>query len=86
MVISAPGVKIPKSDLYSAYEQYCVENGDTALSVKEFSKVIKDRGYNDTRDGGTRYWTGLRFSVGDEKARKALKSLSGSNTAASLPV
>jgi len=50
----------PKNELYHAYEDWCHENGEAALSQRELSKKLQERGLEERRiHGGIRCWHGL---------------------------
>jgi putative DNA primase/helicase len=58
------GLKVPFTELYSRYEQWCEEGGERAETRRKFNARLKERGTFDARrsgPGGANEWHGLRL-------------------------
>jgi putative DNA primase/helicase len=59
-----PGLRVPFTELYSRYEQWCEEGGERAETRRKFNARLKERGAFDARrsgPGGANEWHGLRL-------------------------
>ncbi|WP_066633945.1 phage/plasmid primase, P4 family [Desulfolucanica intricata] len=58
-----PQAKTTTKDLYSAYEMWCEDNGETPVKKNTFSKMLRERGYESIRIGhsGARGWSGIKL-------------------------
>lgn len=53
---------VGKNDLYSAYVEFCVENGRESHKKHNFYRALRDAQFVETRDKNRRYcWKGLRL-------------------------
>ena len=60
--------KIVKTALYSAYKDFCEEEGRIAKSNRDFYKTLQDKGFDtEARSGGTRYVRGIKRVPGPEE-------------------
>jgi P4 family phage/plasmid primase-like protien len=56
------GWETPKSEVYRAYEKWCAENGEYAVTHKTFSQRLANRGVGEKRGhGGVHVYVGLRL-------------------------
>jgi phage/plasmid-associated DNA primase len=52
---------VTAGDLYNAYEEWCRESGESAVSKRELGQMLRERGFEQSRaHGGVRVWRGLR--------------------------
>src|SRR5262249_14323076 len=56
-----PGLKVPKSKLWDAYQTWSSE----PVTRKDFAQKMKSHGFGEHNNGTTRYWTGLRLKATD---------------------
>ena len=60
--------KIVKTALYSAYKDFCEEEGRIAKSNRDFYKTLQDKGFDtEARSGGERYVRGIKRVPGPEE-------------------
>lgn len=56
----APYAKVQSGQLYEKYQTWCRENGEIAVSQKNFSLRIKEKGFNNIKGtGGRMFWEGI---------------------------
>ncbi len=49
-----------KADVYAAYEKWCADAGETAVSKRRFGEYLQSQGFDEYRaTGGKRLWIGL---------------------------
>lgn len=58
---SVSSATTPFRDLYDSFEQWCTDNGETLLNVKEFGKRLTERGYEAERKPGVRVRMGIKL-------------------------
>jgi len=58
-----PLAKTTTRDLYSAYEMWCADNGETPVRKNTFSRMLRERGFARVRIGRTsdRGWQGIKL-------------------------
>lgn len=59
--IIAGDFHVTNADLYKAYKQFCIENGEYQLKHKKLTQNMTERGFNQRNSGG-RFWEGIRLS------------------------
>jgi len=52
---------VDKGQLYAEYAQWCLDNGEDAVSKRTFSDLLKGRGITEARNMKARKWVGLRI-------------------------
>ena len=61
--VFGPDHRVPKKDLFDAYEAWCTENGEGTLSQNMFSRVIGERGavknFEEGKNNKIRIWKGI---------------------------
>jgi len=57
-----PGAMVTKADLYAAYVDWCKTECVVPISKREFTAVMRNKGYEDTRTNASRVWRGLELS------------------------
>ena len=61
--VFGPEYRVPRKDLFEAYEAWCLENGEGSLSQNMFSRVISERGvvknFGEGKVHGIRIWKGI---------------------------
>ena len=61
--VFGPKYSVPKKDLFEAYEAWCIENGEGALSQNMFTRVIGERGvvknFEEGKVRGICMWKGI---------------------------
>jgi putative DNA primase/helicase len=64
-----PEEKATTKALYTAYEWWCEENGDTPVRKTTFAKMLSERGFSSVRigHGGARGWKGLSLKTSIEE-------------------
>lgn len=58
-----PGAETPASELYAAYKAWCEAGGESQLCKRDFGLALQERGFQKSRSGTKRKWTGVRFSI-----------------------
>jgi putative DNA primase/helicase len=63
-----PSVSAGATPLYTAYVQWCEENGETAVKQTRFGLQLRERGFTDGRDSATRrkVWKGIGLFADNE--------------------
>ena len=58
-----PLAKATTRDLYSAYEMWCLDNGETPVRKNMFSRMLRERGFSSVRIGAksARGWAGIKL-------------------------
>ena len=58
-----PLAKATTRDLYSAYEMWCLDNGETPVRKIMFSRMLRERGFSSVRIGAksARGWAGIKL-------------------------
>ena len=56
--------RVGKSELYAAYEAWCRESGEHAISKKRLGIRLTERGFAERRDMRQRSWIGLGLIEG----------------------
>jgi putative DNA primase/helicase len=54
-----PGHTIRIKELFKAYQDWCDENNEHAVSERFFGLRLKEMGYEQTRTSEARFWSGL---------------------------
>lgn len=57
--------RVPKGELWNAYQDWCRVNRDKPASRRVFADKMKSRGFGEGSTGVARYWTGLRLRATD---------------------
>jgi P4 family phage/plasmid primase-like protien len=60
----APSLKTQDKKLFSAYQHYCVQNGNHPLSKARFSQKLRERGIGIRPSNGQRFYVGAELKVG----------------------
>lgn len=60
----APGLKTQDKKLFSAYQHYCVQNGNHPLSKARFSQKLRERGVAIRPSNGQRFYIGAEIKDG----------------------
>jgi putative DNA primase/helicase len=55
------GATVPAGELYQAYEGWCHQSGEKALTKTALGLRLTERGFAPDRTNSTRFWVGLRF-------------------------
>jgi putative DNA primase/helicase len=64
--LTGEGLSATAKDLYAAYETFCDENGDKAVSKKMFGMKLEEKGFDSFRGTrGVRTWIGLSVNTSD---------------------
>jgi putative DNA primase/helicase len=61
--IQKPGVSIRIRELFKAYQEWCEENNEHAVSERFLGLRLKEMGFERTRTADARYWSGLALRV-----------------------
>ncbi len=56
--------RVGKSELYAAYDAWCHDSGEQAVSKRKLGQLLTERGFGDGRNERERFWTGLGLPVG----------------------
>lgn len=59
--IAEDDIQVTVSALYSAYQNYCRDEGIKYLEKQTFSKKLKKLGYENTRKDNQRFWCGIKL-------------------------
>lgn len=51
--------RVPKGELFEAYERWCSQNGDEPLRKRSFGIQMTERGIKEEKVMSTRYWRGI---------------------------
>jgi putative DNA primase/helicase len=57
--VQKPGLTIRIRELFKAYQEWCDENNEHAVSERFFSLRLKEMGFEQGRTSEARYWPGL---------------------------
>ncbi|AEF83780.1 conserved hypothetical protein [Treponema primitia ZAS-2] len=57
--IQSPGVSIRIRELFKAYQEWCEQNNERAVSERLLSFRLKEMGFNRIRSAEARYWSGI---------------------------
>jgi putative DNA primase/helicase len=58
----SPGQKIASSELFSRYETWCSDNGETPLKIQDFNAKFQEKyDVTHTRAKGRSWWRGVKF-------------------------
>lgn len=74
--IESAAVQVTSKALYTDYCEWCDKNGERSLSQNKFGRRIKERGFEDGRNGKARFWRGIGLiddrisNSGDERYEK----------------
>jgi putative DNA primase/helicase len=60
----APSLKTQDKKLFSAYQHYCVQNGNHPLSKARFSQKLRERGIDIRPSNGQRFYVGAELKDG----------------------
>jgi putative DNA primase/helicase len=67
--VFGPEYRVPKKDLFEAYEAWCMENGEGTLSQNMFTRVMGERGvvkgFEEGKSNGIRDWKGIKLQKSD---------------------
>lgn len=55
------GGRVSAGNLYSAYELWCRENGEAALSQRQLAVRLQERGYSKMRSHGENHWLNIHL-------------------------
>jgi P4 family phage/plasmid primase-like protien len=61
--------QVTSGEMYSAYSDWCTNNGETAASQRRLGIQLKERGFRPSRDTSRRFWKGIGL-VKNEEDRK----------------
>jgi putative DNA primase/helicase len=61
--IQSPGVSIRIRELFKAYQEWCEENNEHAVSERFLGLRLKEIGFEKTRTADARFWSGLALRV-----------------------
>ncbi len=62
-----PDNKVKVGELYSSYEQWCVDSHERVTPKRQFEQKLKERGYETKAgSGNVKYWHGFRLSLEGE--------------------
>jgi putative DNA primase/helicase len=53
-----------KNDVYAAYDQWCRDSGEHAVSKKKLGLMLAERGFTEGRNERHRYWNGVGLLAG----------------------
>ena len=53
--------QVSSARLRERYEAYCIDNGLQSVSQKAFAQILRERGYENDKIGGLKYWMGFRL-------------------------
>jgi phage/plasmid-associated DNA primase len=58
----APGIKVGASQLFGRYKQWCVQQGEQSLIVRDFKDKLQEvLDVTHTRIKGHSWWRGIKF-------------------------
>jgi putative DNA primase/helicase len=57
--VQSPGVSIRIRELFKAYQEWCEENNEHAVSERFLGLRLKEMGFEKNRTADARYWCGL---------------------------
>ena len=60
--------RLENSALYGAYEKWCLQNNEHAMSHKWLSTQMQEKGYKKSLSNGSRFWPGLSVRSEWQKA------------------
>jgi putative DNA primase/helicase len=52
-------VRVSVADLYSGYQQWCINNGRDRIRKHIFGMLLREKNFDQSKSGATRYWLGL---------------------------
>ena len=61
------GKSIRVRELFKAYQDWCDENNEHAVSERFFALRLKEMGYERSRTADARWWNGLQLTIRNEK-------------------
>jgi putative DNA primase/helicase len=61
--VQKPGITIRIRELFKAYQEWCEENNEHAVSERFLGLRLKEMGFERTRTADARYWCGLALRV-----------------------
>jgi putative DNA primase/helicase len=61
--VQKPGATIRIRELFKAYQEWCEENNEHAVSERFLGLRLKEMGFERTRTADARYWSGLALRV-----------------------
>jgi putative DNA primase/helicase len=61
--VQNPGVSIRIRELFKAYQEWCEENNEHAVSERFLGLRLKEMGFERSRTADARYWSGLVLRV-----------------------
>ncbi|GHU95274.1 hypothetical protein FACS189479_08720 [Spirochaetia bacterium] len=64
--IQSPGVSIRIRELFKAYQEWCEQNNERAVSERLLSMRLKEMGFNRIRSAEARYWSGIMLKARTE--------------------
>jgi putative DNA primase/helicase len=67
--VAEPEAKVPKSQLYEGYAAWSQAECVPSIGQREFTLLLRRKGYEDTRSSSTRGWRGLRLRDADAEAQ-----------------
>jgi putative DNA primase/helicase len=59
--VQTPGASIRIRELFKAYQEWCEENNEHAVSERFLGLRLKEMGFERTRTADARYWSGLNL-------------------------
>jgi putative DNA primase/helicase len=66
-----PLARVDNTELWSAYEDWCEDNGERGkLGRKTFKSKLESKGIRQERDSKSRYWSGIKLAI--ESCRKEI--------------
>lgn len=61
--------RVSAKELYVAYERWCLQNGEKALSARTVGVRLGERGLRPMKSGAVRFWSGISLKTDDEGLR-----------------
>jgi putative DNA primase/helicase len=61
--VQRPELSIRIRELFKAYQEWCEENNEHAVSERFLGLRLKEMGFERTRTADARYWIGLALRV-----------------------
>jgi putative DNA primase/helicase len=61
--VQTPGVSVRIRELFKAYQEWCGENNEHAVSERFLGLRLKEMGFERTRTADARYWSALALKA-----------------------
>ena len=63
--VATPDTKVSVQDLYQVYTRWCEQSGERAVTKRQLSAQLKERGYENKKStGGVHWWVNITVRKG----------------------